>query len=445
MDVYVSKLKDKLISCNNDLVATNNEIDKLKDSINSYLKSEEFSCSSFINNNSIKTSIKKLVSDKKLLSYFERLISELSKVGYVKLSSRTDARVNRKKLELQEVLRKILKHLEENKVKYYLNLDERLKVLDKIGTESVLIEKDFNFMMKNLGFSNTEILEFNAFVVKQNMNIYKEKVKQIDAESLRMEEELIKKALNKEARMHKKHVFSKEKSAFANNLINTADTLTKVLSEYTEKDKNMALAYYELMLGDVNEITASIYDSNSLLKYLLINILNISTYIKEKENICTEEELSNELGKLKKLCDNYKILKSFENVNSNYIDDNEVVNNNMNVHYVYDSKTNNSYLNKDIEKNKADGGYVKNAKLLIEKLEKGKFNLKTKKSIHGIPNCFYLQQGVTYVSIIVVSNDNYIVLTSSKWKDLFQMTNNIYETEKEQIEEIEKTIIGEMK
>lgn len=102
MDVYVSKLKDKLISCNNDLVATYNEIDKLKDSINSYLKSEEFSCSSFINNNSIKTSIKKLVSDKKLLSYFERLISELSKIGYVKLSSRTDTRVNRKNLNCKK-------------------------------------------------------------------------------------------------------------------------------------------------------------------------------------------------------------------------------------------------------------------------------------------------------------------------------------------------------
>jgi len=384
MDVYVSKLKDRLISYNNNLIAKSNEIDKLKDSIYSYVRRENFPYPNFINNNSIKTLIKKLVSDKKLLSSFERLISELSRIEYVKLGSRTDTGVNRKKLELQEVLRKILNHLEENNVKYYLTLDQRLEILDRIGKEPVFVTKDFNQMMKNLGFSNREILEFNAFVVKQNMNIYKEDIKKIDNEALKREEELIKKALNKEERMHKKHVFSKERSIFANNLINTANAITNELSEYTEKDKNMALAYYELMLGDINEITASIYDFNLYLKYLLINILNISTYIKEKENICTEEELSDELGKLKKLCDNYKILKNLRNVNSNYIDDSEIINNNINIHYVYDSKTNDSYLNQDMGKNKADSGYVKNAKLLIEKLEKGKFNLKTKKGLQPL-------------------------------------------------------------
>lgn len=446
MENYLSDLKKRLVDYNNLLIQRNNDISKLENMINDYFKKDDFLYANFINNVSIKTAVQKFVADKKLLSSFNEITKELSKMDYVKLSSRLDAKANRRKIKLLEVLRAILKHLEEIKEKYYYTLDERLMLLDDVGRKAVIIEKDFNLMLKRLGLSSEEIVEFNAYVIKQNMMVYLNKTKEIDSALVEKEEKILNDKMAKEERRRKRHVFAKEKSAFAKDLLRNAESFLNELTSYEELDKNMSLAYHDILIEDFDKTRKDINDDELVLKYLLINISNISTYIKQNETKYTESELFDKLNELKNLCDNCKTLLDIRKKELNYTDANEIKTNlNIKLHFIYDDKTNKTYIEQDLQENRDTTNYVKNVEMIIDKIKKGIYSTQSKKNFPKIPNCYYVQQGITYVSFIMLSQDDYIVLTSSKWDDLFHKTNRIYNAEQQQIDSVKKMIQGDAK
>lgn len=299
-------------------------------------------------------------------------------------------------------------------------------------------------MFKRLGLTDQEILDFTAYVVKQNMNVYAKEKKEIDSETLRKEEQIIEKTLKKENKNQKKRAFKNVKSRESKELLQRCDEVLSNLKNVTKEDENMALSYHDLLVNDASKVVGMLFDANLVLKYLMINISNISTYIKEKENYLSEEDLQDKLKELENLIHGYEEI-SLEISQKTYVDKDEVekrVSDVINVYYVINSKTNLSYFDEDVNKNKNAMNYKDDANNLIKKIKNG--NIKSKKinNIPSIPNCFYVQQGLTYLSYIILSDDNYLVLTSSMWKGLFNSTNNIYDTEQDQINEIKNKVIG---
>ncbi len=452
MDAYIKQIKDRVINYNNELISRNNLINKLKGDINSYLNAQNFSYHDFITNKSIRIIIGNLVEDKKLVDNFNKAVSDLLQVDWIKLVSNLDKNVSVQKQTLLKSVSEVLGYLNKHEVNYYTNLDKTLEVLDNLGNSVVQIDKYFNKMLERLGLNSEEILELNAYVTKQNMIVYASTMKKIDDTALNNEEKAIESALKKETRKRKKHVFAKDKSVQATMLLEKADLLLKELDAYEKTDENMAIAYLDLLLNDVDTIVATSLDSKTLLKCLLINILDIRSYITKNESNFLESELSEKLDALKKLCENYELLKIKIMSQNNEVDlkyqDSSSTNKNMDeisVYYIYNSKTNKEYYEEDLINNKAAPNYVNNARNMVEKLLKGNYNLKNKKSVKGIPNCFYVQQGLTYLSFLMVSQKDYIIITSSKWDDLFRMTKNICESEQDQIKNLRNEITGDRK
>ena len=172
LDVYLKTLKDRLINYNDNLRRRNNEMSKLKSMIEVYFESDNFSYSDFINNYSISIGINNNVLDENLKSIFNEIISKLRKESYVKLVSSYDKSLISEKTLLLKTLRDILSYLNDSSVRYYLSLDERLKLFDDIGKKEVYVSKDFNLMLTRLGLSKEEIVSFNCFVTKKNMDLY---------------------------------------------------------------------------------------------------------------------------------------------------------------------------------------------------------------------------------------------------------------------------------
>ena len=446
LDVYLKTLKDRLINYNDNLRRRNNEMSKLKSMIEVYFESDNFSYSDFINNYSISIGINNNVLDENLKSIFNEIISELRKESYVKLVSSYDKSLINEKTLLLKTLRDILSYLNDSSVRYYLSLDERLKLFDDIGKKEVYVSKDFNLMLTRLGLSKEEIVSFNCFVTKKNMDLYTKLIKKIEEETKEKEEEIIKGQLRKEARYKKKNSFKNEKSKSAKNIISLSSELLKNLTEYNNDDVNMALSYQEFLINDINSVLKSVYDVGSVMKYLLLNISYIASYIKEKESLQSEEELLKPLNDLQRLCNNYEMVEKLNSPKVTFNDEEALENNKhdnlINVYFVHNSKTSESYYEEDISKNKASGDYEKNARIIVEKMLRGNYVSKPKKVFPGIPNCFYVQQGLTYLSFIMLSDNNYVILTSSKWDDLFKITNNIYKTEQDEINMIKKNVIG---
>ena len=446
MDAYLKTLKDRLVDYNDNLRRRNNEINKLKSMIEVYFESDEFSYPGFVNNYSISISINNNVLNENLKSIFNEIVNKLRKESYVKLTSSYDKSLISEKAMLLKTLRDILSYLNNNSVRYYLSLDERLKLFDEIGKKEVYVSKDFNLMLTRLGLSKEEVVSFNCFVTKKNIDLYTKLISKIEKEAKEKEEEIIKGQLRKEARYKKKISFKNEKSKSAKNIIELSSELLKNLTEYNDDDVNMALSYQEFLINDINSVLKSVYDVGSVMKYLLLNISYIASYIKEKESLQSEEELLKPLNDLQRLCNNYEMVEKLNSPKVTFNDEEALENNKhdnlINVYFVHNSKTSESYYEEDIRKNKASGDYEKNARIIVEKMSRGNYVSKPKKVFPGISNCFYVQQGLTYLSFIMLSDNNYVILTSSKWDDLFKITNNIYKTEQDEINMIKKNVIG---
>lgn len=443
MESYVDIVKNKLTSYNENLIKEQDKINKLKKTIHEYVEKESFPYYDFVNNNYVLNAIRNLVLDEDLSSRFESVISKLKQRNYVGLFTPDKDKKDDEKQDLLNVLRDIEQYLSQRIVLHYSELEKKLASFDDVGKVIIPI-KDFQKMFKRLGLTDNEILNFNAYVVKQNMNVYDKEKKKIDSETLKLEEQIIEKSLKKESKSQKKRSFKNVKSMESKELLQRCDKVLGNLKNVTKEDENMALSYRELLIDDASEVVDMLFDTNLVLKYLMINISNISTYIKEKESYLSEEDLQDKLKELKKLIDSYEKISSKVSQKT-YVDkddDEKRVSDVINVHYVINSKTNLSYFEEDIKENKNAMNYESDANNLIKKIKNG--NIKSKKinNIPRIPNCFYVQQGLTYLSYIILSDDNYLVLTSSMWKDLFNSTNNIYDTEQEQINEIKNNVIG---
>lgn len=231
-------------------------------------------------------------------------------------------------------------------------------------------------------------------------------------------------------------------SATKRLLDNVGLLIKNELIDYNESDLNLANAYRDLIIQMISEDKLI---NEDMQKTALIIIKEKYDEINKEKIDYTEEELKPKLEVLNKLYLSYLSLKE---KNTIYQDEQkeELIKNadDINVYYLYD-ENNESYYLKSLENEKGDDAFIKCAEAIVDKLKKGMYEKGRKRPVDGIDNCFFAQQTEAFVSFIMINENNYIILTSAKWKNLNYMTNYVYNNCYDQILDVKNKIAGEIK
>lgn len=439
----IKKLEENNIKLKN----KNSMLIRLRSEIENYLNIQPLDYDALSKDEVLLRNIKKLINDEKLVKDFEDGIIILRKMPWTVRVSNLNNEVKEDKENIVKLLNQISLYIYNNPVKFYTTLDEKLMVFDKIGKEEVSLDNSLFKIFYRLGLSNQEILDLTAYVTGQNMKVYNTKIKEIEKESLKKEKNILMTKLKKEERNDKIKKTKERKTILSDYNKLLADSLELLKSKNfnpSDKDYNEALAYQEILLDDLDSLL--IYDASlNVEKHLLVNIsfaLNNINKILGSDNSCLKnEDLKKELEKLNILYHNY--LNKIRKINNFEDKKDDAPLDKVNIHYLIDSKTCKSYYKQSIESK--DSKYVSDAERLIEKMKTGLFESKQKSSINDVENCFFIQQGLTYLAFIRVSEKDYIIISTSKWHNLFSTVKNIYNNELEQIDAIKKEIKGDRK
>ena len=329
--------------------------------------------------------------------------------------------------------------------KTYGNITDFVNTINKISDEFVVINNGFITFLKRIGFSEEEIIEFLGIVAKENIKVCNKRMDTLDKEEQAKRSIEEAKLAKKEERERKKNLLNKKMSDETAMLLNGIGNLFEdEKTDFDENILNMALAYEDILIGDITFDLEDLKKIKDIDKYIFVLIWKTYNDIIALKNEKTEEELKSLINKLRMLYSNMLVMmeedKKYEDSES---EDLVKPKESIVIKYVIDEKTDVSYFDIAINKNKGDSDFERNARSIINKGEKGLLVARSKRPINDIPDGYFVLAGKTYVSFIMLNEESYIILTASKWDDLFTESRNIYNTNIDQIRELKKDLVGD--
>ena len=450
LNTYLVQIKQKLIKNNQALKKRNDKRIRLINIICEYLDKDTFMFDDFIKNSNVRNLINDVVKDDRIKNNIINSMDDLKRISWADLVTNINNSAVEKKNKMLNCLKELLGYLNRNPIYFYYDLDKELSFFDNLSKDVVDLDSRYERMFIRLGLTGDEILRLRFFVSKQNMEVYRKKINEINKSQKEKEDKIIIKNLQKEENLRRRNVLSKNCSLEVKNLLNNAQKLlSEYPKEYSKEDYNMAIAYKDVLLSDLLESLIPSLSQTDYMKYLIINISYISTYINDNKDKCTESELSDKINELKKLYSNYvifkkqmtdKSIKDEDNDTKNYLDEDKYIT----IHYLINENKDSSYYFDALKENENDKKFTSDAEKIIEKMKKGIYQKGGKKIVNGNENIFYAKQDLTYLSFIILDDSNYLIITADKWKNknFISITKSICDKEKEQIRNVKKQIVG---